>query len=602
MANGSIGSKCRKLLRPSVYSMLLLLVVLTSTATIALAYLYRAPYTVTNNSTTGYTMLPVFTSVNSTYLVANGFMKATALDSRVETIGGLAKPHMVANDRVLTAVAVPASSQTNLYLTTGNSDLAAMNIITGYGGNITVADNPALELGNNFTVSTPGYLDTTAGVAKDMLTKSGAISWSVSPTVSGMLIGTLNGGSGLTQTLYPDGVGDATGITSVFGAVTHWGAQLTNDGDVSYVYVTGAMGGYVNDTYAAQDGTIPAGSTITSVIVHALARCTGVGAAAGIETVVRLGGVSVTSPAHSPLTNAYADYSDSLARPGGGAWTSADIANLQIGVSAINTAVGEETRITQVYVVITYTAPDMTVHLYNIASGYKSALSLSANGTAITMVSGTSSNTTTQHSGMVDNGNPYCISHNNVMPYADSFSISIDGISIISYRPVTMISGTTMPNSASGGLYPGTIAWGIIPTGVTVTLGGLVSSAQPVPGTVDTTPTTDLLPETSGSDWHTAPDIGIKLATHPLRPFVQMVADNTTLSERQAWVWSGIAFVLFVLLTVATRVKGHHLITGVAVSAAIIALVVQTIFPWWTLIVVALAIVLGLISERSPNI
>jgi hypothetical protein len=130
-----------------------------------LAYLYRAPFVITESSSIAYTMLPVFDTVDNVWLANNGFMLPTALDTRIETLGGSAKPHMVAGDRTLTAVTIPSSSQTNLYFSTGNTALSAMNIITGYNGFLTTPDTAALELGNNFNVNVDGWLSSYTATA-----------------------------------------------------------------------------------------------------------------------------------------------------------------------------------------------------------------------------------------------------------------------------------------------------------------------------------------------------------------------------------------------------------------------------------------------------
>jgi len=123
-----------------------------------------------------------------------------------------------------------------------------------------------------------------------------------------------------------------------------------------------------------------------------------------------------------------------------------------------------------------------------------------------------------------------------------------------------------------------------------------------VPGVTEEEGTTDILPEAPVSDWFEDPDVTGSLLTHPLRPFVTIMSDTTTITERQAWTWLGIAFVLLVLGITARSVRGHHIITGVATGAAVGALVAQTIFPLWSLVFIIVAVALGAVAERSPSL
>jgi len=146
------------------------------------------------------------------------------------------------------------------------------------------------------------------------------------------------------------------------------------------------------------------------------------------------------------------------------------------------------------------------------------------------------------------------------------------------------------------------ITWGINPTGVTMTLGSMVPASQPVPGEEDTRPTSDVLPATDASDWFVDPDVTGALLTHPLRPFVTIMSDTTTISETQAWRLLGFAFVLFMTIGAAKLVRGHYLIAGIAGSVAIGALAAQTIWPLWSLIFIIPMIFAGVVAERTPSL
>jgi len=169
------GSFVRKEISRAASAVLLSLVIVALTSSAVLAYLYKAPVAITENASTSYTMLPILWDQNNAWLANNGFMDSTANDTRVQTLGGLNKPWMVADNKTLTAIPVPADSQTNLYFVTGESEASAMDIIVGYGGYITVSDNATLEIGDNFTIEQSGYVDTSSGSDKNLVYKSGAL-------------------------------------------------------------------------------------------------------------------------------------------------------------------------------------------------------------------------------------------------------------------------------------------------------------------------------------------------------------------------------------------------------------------------------------------
>lgn len=127
-----------------------------------LAYTYYATINLQETSGNTYTMYPARTPLDTTGLISGGYLTATGLDSRVTT-GVNALPHMLADDKLLFASALPSLSAQPLYLYTGETALSAYNIITGYGGYFTITDAAALEPGDNFELEMEdSYLDTTA--------------------------------------------------------------------------------------------------------------------------------------------------------------------------------------------------------------------------------------------------------------------------------------------------------------------------------------------------------------------------------------------------------------------------------------------------------
>src|SRR3972149_6452319 len=156
----------------------------------AMAYLYRSQVAISENASGSYTVLPVLWDSANEWMEDNGFFGTGANTTRIQTLGGLNKPHMVTNNRTLTAIPVPANSQSNLYFVTGESE-RAMSIIAGNGGYVTTSDNSNLELGDNFTLTYTGWVNTALGSslnatpASTLLSENGTVLWNASQLVDG---------------------------------------------------------------------------------------------------------------------------------------------------------------------------------------------------------------------------------------------------------------------------------------------------------------------------------------------------------------------------------------------------------------------------------
>jgi hypothetical protein len=108
------------------------------------------------------------------------------------------------------------------------------------------------------------------------------------------------------------------------------------------------------DAYNIPNHTTETG-TINSVTVWA--RCKATGGSSDIcktRVATYIGGTLTVGTAFN-LSHSYADYSTTwITRPAGGAWTWADIDNLEIGVELWTNAMGNPCRVTQVWCVVNY--------------------------------------------------------------------------------------------------------------------------------------------------------------------------------------------------------------------------------------------------------
>ena len=97
---------------------------------------------------------------------------------------------------------------------------------------------------------------------------------------------------------------------------------------------------------------IPTGSTINSVSVTC--RLGQTWDDGGLSSSLRLAGSNLDGPAHPMPGGSWVTYTDTIARPGGGSWSLADLATLQVGVLAL-TLGGSWVHVTTLFITVDYT-------------------------------------------------------------------------------------------------------------------------------------------------------------------------------------------------------------------------------------------------------
>jgi hypothetical protein len=141
---------------------------------IVLAYSFYYDISITETLGNSYTYIPLRGAIDNLGLVTDGKITATGLNTRVYTSGGVALPHMLADNKLLFATNVTALSSQTVRYAMGESSLSAFDIITGYGGYVTKTDNATIELGGNFTLEQSGYVDLST-IGANFTAKDGAI-------------------------------------------------------------------------------------------------------------------------------------------------------------------------------------------------------------------------------------------------------------------------------------------------------------------------------------------------------------------------------------------------------------------------------------------
>lgn len=127
-------------------------------------------------------------------------------------------------------------------------------------------------------------------------------------------------------------------------------AVATNDGDTSFIN-SGTTNGTQEQFSTNDPATIGAGDAIASVAIRATCKRGGSQNANYVVTAVV--GANTSAGATQTSTSVYAETTDTFAtKPGGGAWTLADVQALEV---RIQNAQGRDVRCTLLVVDVTYT-------------------------------------------------------------------------------------------------------------------------------------------------------------------------------------------------------------------------------------------------------
>jgi len=823
-------------LKPTLLALLALVLIVSP----VLAYTYSAPYVITETGSIGYTMLATIVGSNNQWMADNGFMEADALDTRIETLGGSEKPHMVASERILAAVPVAANSQTNLLFTTGNADLSALNIITGRNGYIVIDDAAALEPGNNFEIDISGYIDTSYTSGESLVQKLDGAGLGFRVYVSAATDITAS----IYDWIHPTGFVDAgagwnnenlafddnTATFAMSNAVAvspAWSEWL----ELTYPAITTSSvrfweAGFgtqieVDIWYAAAWHNVYAGATIGPAWdTQVFAEQTGVTATRvrlqhgqggpspiAFNELEMLGGLAVTAagvPVGEHVVVVSADGANLDIDVDGGTYTgTVALAGMSVPDNATDWSLMDNstTDFTQYWDYYKHTVAGTLIAHYepntmilgqanttypevaststnttvagtshtvdlpgsvmnedlllvffattsnptiNYPSGWTSLFSTATgvNGTlsaAYRIADGSEGNTSiavTTSASVTGSAQTFAVISYQGVPEVGTavtgagaanpdppnlaptwgatpvlwFALSSDDVNITVYpanytdgaltgvapylasarrelsaaaenpgiftagagnwvantlairgkgtatftngSPNVVGAGTdwdsflvgsmiesdtdtvwhtvssvtdttnltlTVNYTAAGGaghlfttksrlpdregaLQDGVLFWGRNPAGVIVALGSMVSSSQPLFGGEEAEPVTDVLPAAGTTDWFVEPAVGGALLTNPLRPFVTLMSDSTTITELQAWRILGLALVLMLTTAAAVVVKSHLLLAGIVAGAAIGGMVALTIFPLWALVFTVGAIIGGLVAERSPSL
>ena len=579
----------RKILR----SLALATAIILLTAAPVLAYTYRAPVTVQSASTVNYPDIGLTATLDVAYLAANGFITATGLDTRIETASGTVLPHMVCTNKIIFADDAPELSQTNLYLTVGNTALTSLDIVPGYGGYVTRADVAAWEPAGNYeieaTCSTPGIV----------------------------------ADSSITFTATYDGQ------TNIY-STTDWGGQTfttpktftTNRVDVYLRKQSAGVVGNCNVTIRATTAGLPSGADLfsgsmvgdslseTTFGYYQFYQSTPVTLTTGTVYAVTVSAPTATGAHYiwwgrDGSSPSYSGGQMCYSADGGTSWTGDNTKDHLFRVyDTSNQNIVYKSGAVQLtaygtgYILADINFGGVTIASASTVSAGSHKIKLSNNTTNTKLYVDDVEVASGANTAVTGNASNWIIGTN--VPYLSYYKHTVTGTLVGWYQPVTIIAGTALPDR-QGTAEDGVITFGANPASVTVTVGGLASAAGTGTSTEDDTPP-DILPPSEVSDWFVDPDVAGSLLTNPFRPLVTAVSDNTTLTEIQVWRWYAAIIIVAVMALTWRAIPNHLPLMGITGGAAIALAGAMTVFPWWSMLFGAIFIIGGVFLEARQTL
>lgn len=597
---------------------------------------YTAEITTQDTSAGARAYYPVLLPLNIAGAISLGMLDADGLYSSLED-GATPVKYLLTGDKVAYVIPALGAGESVLYtLTLGESSpQTSFPIIVGRGGYITTADNAALEPGDTFELIYDGYIDTSAGASKYLVSKDGALSL----YVSGDEELTCNI---ITDPVYPVIEGytggydtdDTSNHTVNLPAETEDGHLLliffTSDGTPSITFPAGWT-----ELYATSNSAVKSGAwyKVASGEGASISVTTGVNEQASYVSYAISGwsdiecGSAVTGSDNKPdppsLTASWGTLPN--------LWFAAAGNDAQIGVSSypanysggLNyhgtktsaSGIGVAHRyvtsgtenpgsftfnsvVTSVAntVVIKPGYPEFTVTAADIESG-EHEVKLSADGTNLYLYVDDvlKDSVALDGASVIDSAANWVFMKNNVSPYIDYISYSVSGTPQFTYEPTSLISGTTLVDEVNS--FDGTITWGTN-NGLTLSSTGFKSTGVYEPGGGSS----GTLPVVIGAPT-TAPDMFIDPTaamtnTLPYQDLVNPAATSLDWSSRT--LYTILAIIVAIGLSVGVTIATGSLLLG-ASAAGIILLVGwnMSIISFWVVLAYAIMILTYLVTVRS---
>jgi len=344
-----------------VVFLILIIPLLFSGVALASDAKYLTTIKITNAGTELSNEIAVFT-LPTAAMIDEGMLSADASDCAILTgEGGTDLPFMPSANSTYPWVtwvnSVGAAADIQEYLYSKDVTGGKIRYFPDTTGMTVSSDNETLGVSDNFSIEMKGWINTDNGTDKNLVFKDEAFKIFVSPTVSENITARITNVTATSQDLLPNASGNYTGIASATPAVAHYlnvdDPVATPDDAVTTVETSNLT--QEKDAYnLSEPSWLGDSQTITSVKVFFRHASTSGSASDKARPFLRLGEDETTGTAVlSPQVPAWLTSNETLARPGGGSWTTADLSTLQVGLGLISA--GNPEYCTQVYVHIDYT-------------------------------------------------------------------------------------------------------------------------------------------------------------------------------------------------------------------------------------------------------
>jgi len=431
-------------------------------------------FSVTNNSSSDMTGIPVLTGINGQALIDLLYLNASGNNSVMKEIS-TDRDYGSSTSNISILIPALAAYQTKVFkFYTGYVPAGTMGIIPGNNGYVTTADSAALEWGSSANITVSGYFDPAS--TGNIILKTDA--YKIVGSGAGNVVATSYNGSMTNSAAFrPNAAGSLTQLTPSAGS--NYACSGDNN-DATYVYRIGTT--YYGDLYNITNHTTE-GDSINSVTVYFRLTGSVVYNSYGIPQW-KINSVSYNGTEQSQgngTSNKSQTYNTSPAT--GMAWTWAELDSAQYGIwLKSSSADGDKPgRCADVWYIVNYNVP-ITLTAYGISADEHTFKLGLAGGTLSFQVDAASANTTAMSGNVTNNGNAIIFGTGNIMPYADYISMYVGASEVLRYEPVTMISGTTLLDIATGdGTQNGVITWGTNSASLIISQLGITGYESTVP-------------------------------------------------------------------------------------------------------------------------
>jgi len=204
-------------------------------------------------------------------------------------------------------------------------------------------------------------------------------------------------------------------------------------------------------------------------------------------------------------------------------------------------------------------------------------------------------------SSMADNALDWYFHNNASSPYFTYCTIDDAGVEHLQFNPDIIIVGDTMPDESGTG-NTGTIVWGSNPSGISATVGYLISANAPVPTTPDTElPTQDILPTTPQTTGFMTTPITTN-TTHALYPIMKVLSDESGLPLGVTWILVLTVPIIALISIGSLKYLKNQFLTMGLLGAAMLAFWQMGIYPFWIPLIFGIVAASIVIYERVSQV